>query len=159
MQGQMSRKRPAPGTSPAVQQQPAVQPGLVFPPAPDTANISTDQFMNWDDGSVYNNVAPPYAEAPAYDASMYPATLDPSINATNPADLGLYSNQLVTRNKNQQLAARGRPWQDFNAGQVTPQPWENGDDEEDLEHKAMLARKDAQAKRKQIPPFVQKLSR
>jgi heat shock transcription factor len=33
------------------------------------------------------------------------------------------------------------------------------DDDEELEHKAAAAKKDAQAKRKQIPPFVQKLSR
>lgn len=31
--------------------------------------------------------------------------------------------------------------------------------EAELEQRALLAKKDAQAKRKQIPPFVQKLSR
>jgi heat shock transcription factor len=33
------------------------------------------------------------------------------------------------------------------------------EDEEDLETKVALAKRDAQGKRKQIPPFVQKLSR
>jgi heat shock transcription factor len=33
------------------------------------------------------------------------------------------------------------------------------DDDEELEQKAAIAKKDAQSKRKQIPPFVQKLSR
>jgi len=32
-------------------------------------------------------------------------------------------------------------------------------DPDDLDHRALLAQQDAQAKRKQIPPFVQKLSR
>ncbi len=35
--------------------------------------------------------------------------------------------------------------------------WINAD--EDLEQKALIAKRDAQAKRKPIPPFVQKLSR
>lgn len=35
--------------------------------------------------------------------------------------------------------------------------WGNNGD--DLDQKALIAQKDAQAKRKQIPPFVQKLSR
>jgi heat shock transcription factor len=33
------------------------------------------------------------------------------------------------------------------------------EDEQDLDVKVALAKKDAQGKRKQIPPFVQKLSR
>lgn len=33
------------------------------------------------------------------------------------------------------------------------------DDEQDLDRKVQLAKRDAQGKRKQIPPFVQKLSR
>ena len=35
--------------------------------------------------------------------------------------------------------------------------WMNDDD--DLEQRAMVAKRESQAKRKQIPPFVQKLSR
>lgn len=34
-----------------------------------------------------------------------------------------------------------------------------GDDIQELEAKAQIAKKDATAKRKQIPPFVQKLNR
>lgn len=72
-------------------------------------------------------------------------------------DIG--SGQLVRRNQNQQLATRGRsPWDPYGS---TPQPgpYENEDDDEELERKAVIAKKDAQSKRKQIPPFVQKLSR
>lgn len=81
-----------------------------------------------------------------------------SLDGLNDADADNSSGQLVRRNPNQQLTARGRtPW-DYNDGQQGG--WENADNEDDeLEQKAMMARKDAQAKRKQIPPFVQKLSR
>ena len=70
------------------------------------------------------------------------------------------SSQLVRRNPNQQLAARGRsPWDAFQTDNQ-PSEWAQvEEDDEELEQKAMLARKDAQTKRKQIPPFVQKLSR
>ena len=66
--------------------------------------------------------------------------------------------QLVRRNPNQQLAPapRRNQWDEFLG---PPQQWEAVDDEEELEQKAAVAKKDAQAKRKQIPPFVQKLSR
>lgn len=72
------------------------------------------------------------------------------------ADMNL--GQLVRRNPNQQLAPapRRNQWEGF-PGEA-PQ-WETVDDEEELEQKAAVAKKDAQAKRKQIPPFVQKLSR
>lgn len=74
------------------------------------------------------------------------------------ADMG--AGTLVRRNHNQQLAARGRsPWGDPFNGQGQPGAWENTDDDEELERKAAVAKKDASAKRKTIPPFVQKLSR
>lgn len=66
--------------------------------------------------------------------------------------------QLIRRNTNQQLtpASRRNQWEGFS---TEVQPWEEVDDDADLEQKAQAAKKDAQAKRKQIPPFVQKLSR
>lgn len=41
--------------------------------------------------------------------------------------------------------------------QLNETGWRNEGD--DLDQKALVAKRDAQAKRKQIPPFVQKLSR
>jgi heat shock transcription factor, other eukaryote len=41
--------------------------------------------------------------------------------------------------------------------QNTENAW--GDDIEELERQAQIAKREAQAKRKQIPPFVQKLNR
>ena len=69
--------------------------------------------------------------------------------------------QLVRRQPNQQVVARNpNTWQDVDgmAGAM-PGVEQMVDEEDDLEQKAMAAKKEAQAKRKQIPPFVQKLSR
>ena len=69
------------------------------------------------------------------------------------------SGQLVRRNPNQQVATRAQSaWGPY----ASPEPggaWEAPDDDEELERKAVVAKKEAQSKRKQIPPFVQKLSR
>lgn len=110
-----------------------------------------------------------------YDANFYASALNgaqPSTYAaaTSPAPPNS-SNQLVRRNTNQQLAQRTpqrNQWSNFNNNtnndtslQNSDRVWENmeEEDEPDLDQKAAIAKKDAQAKRKQIPPFVQKLSR
>lgn len=97
------------------------------------------------------------------------SNLDPNFNTNALSGMGSTgdvaqnrSNQLVRRSQNQQLAARngGNQWQAFgDTGQATE--WQNNvrDGHDDLEKRALAAKKDAQAKRKQIPPFVQKLSR
>jgi heat shock transcription factor len=85
-----------------------------------------------------------------------------SLDALNDGSVAVpdISSQLVRRNPNQQLAARGRsPWDAFQNDNQQAEWAQVEDDDEELEQKAVLARKDAQAKRKQIPPFVQKLSR
>ncbi|KAF2087563.1 hypothetical protein K490DRAFT_11203, partial [Saccharata proteae CBS 121410] len=64
--------------------------------------------------------------------------------------------QLVRRNNNNQLATRNFP--EYGNAMPNQHGWENAEDEEDLEAQALKAKRDAQAKRKQIPPFVQKLS-
>lgn len=75
----------------------------------------------------------------------------------------LGSRQLVRRNSSQQLAScPPSTWQDPGGGPpATPSEWERADDEDEqeLEQKAAAAKKEALTKRKQIPPFVQKLSR
>lgn len=158
-----TRKRRAPGASPQVPQQPNL-----FPPDP-------DQFTTWNDGSLAPGDlgGPTYATdgmfdfsgslgAPAGGTSAHNriVSLDGLDGDAGTADDTSYSGQLVRRNPNQQLTARGRnAWDNFgnpNQGQWQQEGVE--DDDEDLEQRALLARKDAQSKRKQIPPFVQKLS-
>ena len=67
-------------------------------------------------------------------------------------------NQMIPRAKNYNDAT-GMQWLDPASGQAQSGDSAWSDDIEDLERKAQIAKKDAQAKRKQIPPFVQKLSR
>lgn len=154
-----TRKRRAPGASPIVQQN-------TFP---DTGATTTDTYMNnWEpaagtgdmsgfgDGAFYDQFG-------GYGANLgqQPSTHNRvvSLDGLNGGvDVG--AGTLVRRNQNQQLAARGRsPWGDAFNGQGQPGTWENTDDDEELERKAAIAKKDASAKRKTIPPFVQKLSR
>jgi heat shock transcription factor len=83
------------------------------------------------------------------------------------------SNQLTRRSTNQQLISRGArpynatsntdPWADMGDDNVDVQGFDPAIDENDnieaLEQKALITKREAQSKRKQIPPFVQKLSR
>jgi len=153
-----SRKRAAPGASPMTQRN-------AFP---DSGNMATDSYMsNWNepasgagdingfgDGFSFNDMN--YAGNVGGQPSTHNRVV--SLDGMNDgADIG--AGQLVRRNTNQQLAARGRNlWDPYN-NQPQPATWENTDDDEELEKKAVIAKKDAQSKRKQIPPFVQKLSR
>ena len=92
----------------------------------------------------------------AYGNAMGATGQDRLVSLEDDADVNM--GQLVRRNPNQQLAPAPRrtQWDGFPS---PTQQWETMDDEEELEQKAAVAKKDAQSKRKQIPPFVQKLSR
>lgn len=122
--------------------------------------------------SLANETANPYDNFSTLDPNFNYSSLAPTQSqvfgtngaATAPTNL---SNQLVRRDTNQQLTMRTpqrSQWSSIanNQRPVDSRVWENmGDDEEeqDVDTKAALAKKDAQSKRKQIPPFVQKLSR
>ncbi|KAF2115038.1 hypothetical protein BDV96DRAFT_600179 [Lophiotrema nucula] len=161
-----SRKRRAPGASPQVQQQ-AGMPANTFGQGP--GNISDQYLNNWNDPSGSNDLNMAFGDPPLYD-QLSLATGQPThsrivsldgLNDGSVDDPNTYSNQLVRRNQNQQLAARSQtPWDAFNtdaSGQGAQ--WEQvEEDDDELEQKAIVAKKDAQSKRKQIPPFVQKLS-
>lgn len=149
-----SRKRPAPGADPVS------YPAQMQNPAPAFNDglgqqLSNDQFLQWGQsgqpGPSYND------NSFAMNASAYPQG--------NPQNIPQPSNQLARRPMGQ-LAARaprmhddGNTWVDTSDGGVhtTDPGW--GDDIAELEAKAQVAKKEAQAKRKQIPPFVQKLNR
>ncbi|EMD88329.1 hypothetical protein COCC4DRAFT_83005 [Bipolaris maydis ATCC 48331] len=142
-----NRKRRAPVASP----QPPAQTYQHDIPAP------TDQYINWNDPAVATDMN--FTDPSLYD--NYGPTMGAGHNRVVSLDGyndgAEMSGQLVRRNTNQQLAPAPRrgQWDGFASPQ---QQWETVDDDEELEQKAALAKKDAQAKRKQIPPFVQKLS-
>ncbi|KAI9871136.1 MAG: stress-responsive transcription factor hsf1 [Pleopsidium flavum] len=151
-----SRKRPAPGASPLVQQQ--SQTAMHFPQK--SPQLSNEQFLRWGQNP------------PSNEASVYPdptTNYSPNIYGGLPHSQGVpipQSNQITRRSTNQQLVTRGRTFNDTSSDQwsglgdgstqAMAEGWVNGDD--DLEQKALVAKRDAQAKRKPIPPFVQKLS-
>ncbi|KAF2012539.1 hypothetical protein BU24DRAFT_464922 [Aaosphaeria arxii CBS 175.79] len=155
-----SRKRRAPGASPQLSQP---QNNSMF------TQQDADQFMNnWVDPSAGADITPAFGDPSLYDFSGMGTSSGPSSHNrivsldgldNSTATDSAFTGQLVRRNPNQQIAARGRtPWDNFN--NANPGQWEGAEEEDDdeLEQKALLARKDAQTKRKQIPPFVQKLS-
>ncbi|KAI5259396.1 hypothetical protein E4T42_00256 [Aureobasidium subglaciale] len=98
---------------------------------------------------------------PAAAANFFPQQVPTSQAPNYGQAVAPPSNQLVRRNTNQQVArtSQRNQWSGNFANQ-TDRVWEDmeHEEEQDLDQKAAIAKKDAQAKRKQIPPFVQKLS-
>lgn len=112
--------------------------------------------MNWTDPSVGADM-PSFNDPPLYDFGNGMGGHNRVVSLDTADDVEINQGQLVRRNPNQQLAPRRGQWDGYPS--PTQQQWENVDDEDELEQKVAIAKKDAQAKRKQIPPFVQKLNR
>lgn len=149
-----TRKRPAPGASPMVQQ-PAMQQQQPYhyQQLPD----NTD-FSNFD----FSNPLPTdqtYSDPSAFETNNFSYGLNTSQPPTYGSNLApVPSTELVRRTRNQQLAPQNGQQEQWNGyGNMSGQV--DDEDEQDLDMKVALAKKDAQGKRKQIPPFVQKLSR
>jgi len=123
------------------------------------ATIPTDQYVDWNGANIGTDMSA-FNDPPLYGYGNSPMggghNRVVSLEGLN-ADTEMNSGQLVRRNQNQELAPRRGQWDGYPS--PTQQQWEAVDDDEELEQKAALAKKDAQTKRKQIPPFVQKLSR
>jgi heat shock transcription factor len=123
-----------------------------------------------------------------FDFPQYPidqSFQDPSLNDPNAFTVGLNASQapsygsnlapvapstdLVRRARNHQLAPQVTQQQEQWNGSYNPTNNSNNntnmggqnddENEQELEKRVALAKRDAQGKRKQIPPFVQKLSR
>ncbi|OCT52545.1 hypothetical protein CLCR_09621 [Cladophialophora carrionii] len=154
-----SRKRPAPGADPMpypTQMQnsaPAFNDGL-------GQQLSNDQFLQW------GQTGQP-ATVPSYNDNSYAmnASLFPQNNSqNNPQNVPQPSNQL-TRRPAAQLSSRipqpnqdAKAWMDTSDSGINPTDGAWGDGLAELEARAQIAKREAQAKRKQIPPFVQKLN-
>jgi heat shock transcription factor len=154
----MTRKRPAPGTAPAAHPQMG---GAVPNYANPGSQLSNDQFLQWGQNPASNaiNTAALNEAASTYNQQVYQANQDISAAASNQlARRQQTSQQLVSRNRGYEQAPTVYP--DHNAT-VGP-PGESGawgESLEELYQRAQVAKRESQAKRKQIPPFVQKLSR
>jgi heat shock transcription factor, other eukaryote len=128
------------------------------------AQLTNDQFLRWSQTGDNTNYADPYNMNSFAGNSMTGQQYQQPVPAS--------STQLARRPMNRQMvptASRATfdnpndPWGPFgDDGLLDPQN-PNGVEETDnielLEEKAVIAKRDAQSKRKQIPPFVQKLSR
>ena len=127
-------------------------------------------YLRW--GQDANNTG--YADPPsAYNMNNYGAnTAIPQAQYNQ--SVGAPSTQLARRPINRQLVSTGQRIPHDNSGdqwggqfgddsmldpQSTDGLMEENDNIELLEERATVAKRDAQSKRKQIPPFVQKLSR
>ena len=150
------RKRPAPGSSPIPQMQ---QQQYTVP-----AQLTNDQFLRWSQTGDNTNYAEPY------NTSAFVANAASGFGNQQPAPAP--STQLTRRPLNRQMVPSvprttfdnpNDPWAPFGDDKLLDATNSNDMEETDnielLEEKAVIAKRDAQAKRKQIPPFVQKLSR
>ena len=154
-----TRKRPAPGSSPVR-----------------TAPIQASPKHN-DTGINQNSEAGPmatnqYLQWPQQNANTYP---DPSGNYGSDPYNGVSqshglpmtpSGQLARRSLGQQLVSRAdysdgsnESWPVLADGVGQPADGSLLNQDDDLDRRAELAKRETQTKRKQIPPFVQKLSR
>ncbi|PNS15440.1 Heat shock factor protein [Sphaceloma murrayae] len=150
MQSPADALKRSPGTnSPMTGQIPLAPAG-----APYTGSNMDDQFSaGFDPNSLDSTGFDPALFPPNFQTVTPQAFPDVNQVTANP------STQLVRRTNNNQLAARSpmmaqQQWISPTGGRA----WEEVVGEEDeLNQKAALAKKEAQAKRKQIPPFVLKL--
>ncbi|KAI4855199.1 hypothetical protein E4T45_03366 [Aureobasidium sp. EXF-8846] len=156
-----SRKRAADGsaqesTYPFPQQMQDASFGVNDPLAQYRNPLSNDTVNTFPDFPPYDTSINNTSTAANFFPPQVPTTQAPSYSqpAVPP------SNQLVRRNTNQQVARTPQRNQWNNFANQPDRVWEDMEHEEehDLDQKAAIAKKDAQAKRKQIPPFVQKLS-
>ena len=152
-----NRKRAAPGASATVQhqQRSGVEHNAVMPTA------TQEQYMPWPQQPLSSTAINYPDPSSNYNSNLYNANTQLQ---TAPAS---GSNQLARRPLAQQLVSRGNynnsgneTWPlvaDESMQPTNEDAWMNNLD--DLEQRAMMAKRETQAKRKQIPPFVQKLSR
>ncbi|KAH7021170.1 uncharacterized protein B0I36DRAFT_296711 [Microdochium trichocladiopsis] len=146
-----SRKRPAPGSVPISQQM--AQP---FHPQADqlmrwTGNNSGN-FMDGANNIDYSMLSTPLA------AAQFSQT-NPAATSTTLARRGM-NGTLVPSNR-AYVQPQSESWPNFEDGMVVPAANGGTDDNDNvelLEERAQRAKREAQAKRKQIPPFVQKLN-
>ncbi|KAB5582619.1 hypothetical protein GE09DRAFT_1166950 [Coniochaeta sp. 2T2.1] len=156
-----SRKRAAPGASPIVPIPiPPMQQQQFSTPQP-------DQMLRWNsaapNGAIYADAAAQNVVNP-YMVSQAPAQYTPQGIAANPstalARRGMGSRALVATGPRQIFDPSTENWNSFGDDfQQQPQgTMEDHESIEALEERALRAKREAQLKRKQIPPFVQKLS-
>lgn len=153
------RKRAAPGAGPSVPVPPPTMQNQY------AQNVANDQMVRWNGGNI--------ADPTAYMDNM--GNPMPSMDLVQSQPQFSQNNSLARISNNRALVPTknaygagfngGQGWAPFSNedNQLVPHGHEeNGHQDEnieDLEERAQKAKREAHSKRKQIPPFVQKLSR
>ncbi|KAH6608049.1 heat shock factor [Trichoderma cornu-damae] len=159
-----SRKRAAPGASPIV----PIQRNMQQPYAADH-NAGANPVMQWNstggdaDATDYFSAAAAHSENPYGLAQAQPTYPQAVVAPSNSLTRRQTNRALVPTNLRAAYDPSPARWAGFgeDALLVSQNATEGGaeqDNVEILEEMAQKAKRDAQAKRKQIPPFVQKLS-
>ncbi|EED24565.1 heat shock transcription factor Hsf1, putative [Talaromyces stipitatus ATCC 10500] len=151
-QGVPSRKRPAPGTSPVVH----APIGSITNYTDTTNQLSDDQFLQWGQDP---HAGTTMAQAFPIDTTPYTTMSYAAANQDGPVPVpsDQTPNQLARRPMNQ-LINRNRSFEQSSVSSVPDSGGDGwGESIAELEQRALVAKREAQAKRKQIPPFVQKL--
>ncbi|OIW27935.1 hypothetical protein CONLIGDRAFT_682943 [Coniochaeta ligniaria NRRL 30616] len=158
------RKRAAPGASPIVPIPISTMQQQQF------AAAQPDPLLKWNgaagDGALYadaaaRNVNPYMMPAPSgTPAGGQFSQAIPAAPSTALARRGLGSRALVPTAPRQVFDSSTEPWNSFGDDfqQQPPSNMEDNESIEALEERALRAKREAMGKRKQIPPFVQKLS-
>lgn len=132
------------------------------------APAQPDQFMRWNgatpDGADYSDASARSVNPYMMSTAGQFAQGIPAAPSTALARRGLGSRALVPTAPRQVFDPSAETWNSFGDDfqQQQQQPHDNMADNESieaLEERALRAKREAMGKRKQIPPFVQKLSR
>ena len=149
-----SRKRPAPGASP-----------LGHEKLQDMKDVQYSMAQPEYTQQTPSNTLPTYEDPTNYSTANLASYLQNS-NIPNSLPASPLGNQVVRRQPDNQIV----PMMSYNNSdyplgadygglqQSAEEGWPAAQ-YDDLDQKALIAKRDAQAKRKQIPPFIQKLSR
>jgi heat shock transcription factor len=148
-------KRAAPGTSPSVPQN--VQ-SFPVQDAQHLQNQPDPQYYDWDQAGNFKTPELPGFEVNDFAQNAFNQGMLGNGQMTNQGSLAPGTGELVRRNANQQLARPTRGGWDGTSIEPPASGWVYDDDEE-LAVKALEAKREALSKKRQIPPFVQKLSR
>ncbi|CAI7571789.1 unnamed protein product [Penicillium viridicatum] len=153
----MTRKRPAPGTVPPVH--PQINPVPNFPTTANPgAQLSNDQFLQWGQNPPVNAINTAAFSDPSYNPVGFAPPQDVSAPAATASNqlARRQASQVVSRNRGYEQPPASYVENGGNTGNGESGAW--GESLEELYRRALTAKRDSQAKRKQIPPFVQKLS-
>lgn len=130
-----------------VQQSSAPQAQMPYQQLSDNADFSTFDFSN------------PFTADQSFPDAAFADALNVPDNVTFTANAAPSSSTDLVRRARNQHGILGDGQQEQWSGIANLSGQSQEEDEEDLDMKVAMAKRDAQGKRKQIPPFVQKLSR